>query len=262
MTDKLGVEVVDDAVLVMTLRRSQKKNAVDMDMLRGLAAAYTRLSEDTALRCGVLNGEGDVFCAGLDLADVLPRMAADGPRAFLEEGQTDPFGLYGPPCDAPVIVAAQGRCYTAGLELTLAADMCVAAAGTVFGQQETRRGIFPFGGATLRLPHAIGWHNAMRIMLAGDKFTAEEAFGWGLVQELCDPGTHVDRALALAHRVTESAPLAVRACLRNARLAQTRGAEAAIEHIQLRGREIALTEDAREGMQSLMEKREPVFKGR
>lgn len=261
MAEKFTTEV-DGHVLVMAFNRPEKKNAIDVDMLVALAAAYTRLSEDPSLRCGVLHGVGDAFTAGLDLAAVLPRMAADGPRIYLEDGQRDPFGLYAPPCDKPVIVAAHGRCYTAGLELALAADLCVAAAGTVFGQMEVRRGIFPMGGATLRLADVIGWHNAMRYMLAGDTFTAEEGAQMGIVQVVAQAGAHLDEARALADRIAQNAPLAVQACLENARLAKNVGAQAAIDHIQERGRAIAMTADAREGMMSLMEKRAPKFTGR
>ncbi len=261
MTDKLQQEV-HGHVLRMTFNRPTKKNAVDLDMLRGLVAAYTRLSDDAELRCGVLHGEGDVFTAGLDLAAVLPRFVSDGPSAYLEEGQVDPFGMFGWRCAKPVIVAPHGRCYTAGLELTLAADMCVAAQGTVFGQMEVRRGIFPFGGATFRLPARIGWSNAMRYILAGDTFTAEEGQRMGLVQVVTEPGRHLEEAMAMADRVAANAPLAVEAALANARLFEQEGLEAAVTDVQKSGRAIAATADAREGMMSLMQKRAPVFTGK
>ena len=252
----------DGPVLRMAFARPEKKNAVDLDMLVALAAAYTRLDRDDGLRCGVLYGEGPVFTAGLDLASVLPRFVADGPGAYLGDDSVDPFGLYGPPCRKPVIVASHGRCYTVGLELTLAADLCVSAKGTVFGQQEVTRGIFPFGGATLRLPQVIGWHNAMKAMLAGDRFTAEEGERMGLVQVLAEPGQHVAAAVELAHRIAANAPLAVQATLENARLYRRAGLDAAREHLVSRGRVIATTDDAREGMLSLMQKRAARFTGR
>ena len=260
MSDKLAIET-DGHILQMTLARPERKNAVDLDMLIGLAEAYSRLSRDTDLRCGVLLGHGDVFTAGLDLAAVLPRFVSEGPSAYLQPGQVDPFGLFGPSCRKPVIVAAHGRCYTVGLELTLAADLCVAAKGTVFGQQEVTRGIFPFGGATFRLPAVIGWHNAMKAILAGDKFSAEEAHRMGLVQVLTEPGKHVEAAMELAHRVSANAPLAVQAALENARLYQRDGLQSGVEHLQAAGRRIATTRDAREGMMSLMQKRAARFIG-
>lgn len=106
------------------------------------------------------------------------------------------------------MVAAHGRCYTAGLELALAADVCVAAEGTRFGQMEVRRGIFPFGGATMRLPKLIGWNNAMRYMLAGDTFDAAEGQRMGLVQVVSPPGAHLDAAMQMAQRIAACAPLA------------------------------------------------------
>jgi enoyl-CoA hydratase/carnithine racemase len=251
----------DEGVLVMRLNRPSMKNALNLDALRQLAQAYTALSQSDHLRCGLLCGEGDVFCAGLDLADVLPAAIQDGPGSYLQDGQCDPFRLWGPGCKKPIITAVHGRCYTAGLELVLAGDMCVAATGTQFAQLETKRGIFPFGGGTLRLPEAIGWGNAMRCILAGGTFSAEDALRWGLVQELADTTDLPKQALQLAREVVSCAPLAVQAALANARVAKTLGIAQAIDDIRTEGRRIALTQDAREGMMSLMQRRPAKFVG-
>jgi enoyl-CoA hydratase len=254
------VTEIDD-ILVMRLNRPRVKNALNREALRLLVEAYTRLSNSEALRCGVVCGEGDVFCAGLDLADVIPASIEEGANSYLKPGHCDPFRLYGPACSKPVITAVHGRCYTAGLELALAADMCVAATGTQFGQQETTRGIFPLGGATIRLPMAIGWGAAMRCILAGGQFSAEDAHRWGLVQVLSEPGEQFQRALDLAREVARCAPLAVQAALANARLLQTDGVRAAVEHIRTEGRRVALSADAREGMMSMTERRAAKFTG-
>jgi enoyl-CoA hydratase len=250
-----------DDILLMRINRPQVKNALNRDALRLLAEGYTKLSQSDRLRCGVVCGEGDVFCAGLDLADVIPALIAEGSGSYLKPGQCDPFRLYGPACSKPVIIAVHGHCYTAGLELTLAADMCVAAKGTLFAQQETTRGIFPLGGATIRLPTAIGWGRAMHCILAGGGFDAEDAHRWGLVQMVAEPGDQLRLALDLAREVAKCAPLAVAAALANARLAQTDGVRVAVEHIRTEGRRIALTDDAREGMMSAMERRAAIFRG-
>lgn len=260
MTDKITIET-DSHIMRIGLCRPAKKNALDLDMLIGLSAAYTQLSASADLRCGVLYGHGDVFSAGMDLANVLPRLVADGAGAYLADGQVDPFGLFGPRCAKPVIVAVHGRCYTAGLELTLAADLCIAASDTIFAQQEVTRGIFPFGGGTFRLPEVVGWHNAMKAILAGDKFTAEDGYRMGLVQAVTEPGAQLDAAVALAQRVAGNAPLAVQAALRNARIYRAEGAAAALSHLTESGRTIAQSQDAREGMMSLMQRRPAVFKG-
>jgi enoyl-CoA hydratase len=254
------VTEVDD-ILLMRINRPRVKNALNRDALRLLVDGYTTLSNSGRLRCGIVCGEGDVFCSGLDLADVIPASVAEGAASYLKPGQCDPFGIYGPPCAKPVITAVHGRCYTAGLELVLAADMCVAATDTRFSQQETTRGIFPLGGATIRLPKAIGWGGAMHCILAGGGFSAEDAHRWGLVQMLAEPGAQLDAALNLARKVALGAPLAVQAALANARLARTDGVRAAVEHIRTEGRRVAMSADAREGMMSMMERRVAKFIG-
>ncbi len=246
----------------MTLNRPQARNALNLDALRRLAEAYTELTEDGGLRCGVVRAEGSTFCAGLDLADVIPEAIRSGSGSYLEAGQRDPFRMYAEGCEKPIIVAVHGRCFTAGLELVLAADICIAAAGSEFGQQETTRGIMPMGGATFRLPRAIGWAPAMNCMLAGGRFSAEQAAAWGLVTELCPAESLDEVAFAVAERVASCAPLAVQAALRNARLGESQGLPAAIEDVRVEARRICLTDDAREGMASLLEKRVADFLGR
>lgn len=114
-------------------------------------------------------------------------------------------------------MAVQGLCFTLGIELILAADIAVAAEGTRFAQIEIKRGIFPFGGATLRFHQRAGWGNAMRWLLTGDEFDAREAWRMGLVQEVVEPGRQHERALAIAETVARQAPLGVQATLASAR---------------------------------------------
>ncbi|MEW1750636.1 enoyl-CoA hydratase-related protein [Streptomyces angustmyceticus] len=161
---------------------------------------------------------GPHFTGGLDLASLAPRLATGGEGLIPDTGR-DPWGMYGEPATKPVVVAVHGRCFTAGPELVLNADLCVAAADTLFGQQEVTRGIVALGGATVRLPHRAGWGNAMRYLLTGDRFDAQEAWRMGVVQEVVGPGEQFDRATALAHLIAQQAPLAVQATLADARAA-------------------------------------------
>jgi enoyl-CoA hydratase len=119
-----------------------------------------------------------------------------------------------------VIAAAQGWCMTLGIELLLAADIRLATTDARFAQLEIQRGIYPFGGATIRLPREAGWGNAMRWPLTGDEYDATEAHRIGLIQEITEPGAHLARAVELAESIaTRSAPLGVRATLSSARRA-------------------------------------------
>ena len=249
-------------VLLMGLNRTDKHNVFDTAMLNGLANAFTLLEDDDELWCGVVHAHGTLFTAGLDLNDVAPKVAQgsfDQP-----EGSVDPWGVHGRVRTKPVVGAVRGKCLTLGIELLLALDIRVAAQDATFAQIEIHRGIFPFGGATLRFPQIAGWGNAMRYLLTGDEFGAAEAYRLGLVQEVVETGHELERAVELAERIVSRAPLGVRATLASARQAVEGGqhfGEAAgklfPEVVRLFG-----TQDAQEGVRSFFERREAEFKGR
>ena len=251
---------VREHVLLIGLDRADKRNAFDLAMLRGLADAMTRFEDDPELRCALLFGSGEHFTAGLDLAEVGPAVARGEP--LFPADAVDPLGLYGRVRSKPLVIALQGWCLTIGIELALAADIRVAATDTRFGQIEIKRGIFPFGGATLRMPQQLGWGNAMRYLLTGDTFDAAEALRIGLVQELCEPGQQVERALKIAQTIARQAPLGVRGTLRSARVALEMGPAAALAPMLADTRAIMTSEDAAEGLRSFVERREARFTGR
>lgn len=248
-------------ILLIGLNRPEKRNAADFDLLSRLADAYGELERDPELRVGLVYGVGEHFTAGLDLADLGPRIGPGG-LSFVGPDGIDPWQVSGTPLTKPVVIAVQGTCLTLGVELILASDIAVAARGTRFGQIEVTRGILPFGGATLRFPRAVGWGNAMRHILTGDLFDAAEAHRIGLVQEVVDDGTQFDRALELAERVAAQAPLAVQAALANAKRAVRAGDAAAEAELQPALVRLAASEDARIGMEAFLTRTEAQFVGR
>ena len=161
-----------------------------------------------------------------------------------------------------MLCAVQGICLTIGIELMLAADIRVAASNARFAQIEIKRGLYPFGGATIRFARETGWGNAMRYLLTGDEFNAAEAHRIGLVQEVVEPGQQLARTEELAQVVAMQAPLGVRATLASARLAITEGEEAAIRRLGPDLQPLIQSEDIREGIQSFIERRQANFKGR
>lgn len=265
MTGELTLETVslerDGHVLMIGLNRPEKRNAFTLTMLADLSHAYALLESDDSLRAGVLFAHGDHFTAGLDLLDVGPAISA-GTDLLPEDGR-DPWRLDGA-WTKPLVAAVQGWCLTLGIELLLAADIRIAATNTRFAQIEVRRGIYPFGGATLRLPQVAGWGNAMRWLLTGDEFDAAEAHRIGLVQEVAtDAATAVSRARDIARTIADrAAPLGVRATLASAQLARTQGDAAAIAQLRPEVTRLFASEDAAEGLRSFVERRDAEFAGR
>lgn len=249
---------IEDHVLLIGLARPSKRNAFTTAMLAELAAAYTRLDEDDELRAGFLFAQGDHFTAGLDLAEVGPAVASG--KALFPPGSVDPLGVTGPYCRKPVVCAVSGFCFTIGIELMLAADLAIAAEGTRFAQMEVRRGIMPFGGATLRMP-STSWSRAMRWLLTGDEFTTDDALALGLISEVVPAADLYSHGLALAKRIALRAPLAVQATLRSARVARDQGADAAKAALMDEARALFHTLDAAEGVRSFVERREGRFTG-
>ena len=246
-------------VRLIGLNRPEKRNAFTFDMLGELAQAYTDLADAPHIRCGVLHAHGSMFTAGLDLADVAPRIAAGD--SITAGARIDPWGLYAERCPKPMVVAVHGKCLTLGIELALAADIVVADETATFAQIEVARGIFPFGGATIRMAQAGGYQNAMRWLLTGDEFDAEQARALGLVQEIVPAGQALDRAVALAKRISAQAPLGVAATLQSVRLAQVDPAAAAAR-IYDDVRALMSTKDAQTAVTAFIARETPVFEGR
>ena len=248
-------------VLVVGLNRPAKRNAFTVEMLRSLGRAYEELETDPDLRAGVVFAHGEHFTGGLDFAEVAPVIVNEG--LVWNEGERDPWRNDGKPWTKPVIVAAQGRCMTLAIELLLAADIRIAASDARFTQLEVQRGIYPFGGATIRFPREAGWGNAMRWILTGEEFDAAEALRLGIVQEVVEPGQQLDRALELAEAIAErSAPLGVRTALLSAQRAIREGEAAAQEPLADDVIALLKSEDGTEGLMSFVEKRPARFQGR
>lgn len=247
-------------VLLVGINRPEKRNAMNLALLKELALAYGKIENDPEVRVGVVFAHGDHFTGGLDLADVAG--AFGDFDQVVPEGGLDPWRNDGTRWTTPVIVASQGLCYTAGIELMLAADIRIAASDSKFLQFEVQRGIFPFGGAMTRFVREAGWGNAMRWILTGEEFDAEEALRIGLAQEVVEPEKLLDRAIELADFIAErAAPLAVQGALRTAHKSIDEGHDASaavyVEEIQT----LFGSNDAREGLQSFIERRQAKFTG-
>ena len=248
-------------VLLIGFDRAEKRNAFDVDMYWDIAHAYGRLNDDPDLRCGLLYAKGDHFSSGLDLVQWAP-FFAEGKMPDMPEGVIDPFGLdEDRRLMKPLVMAIQGITYTFAFEMLLTSDIRVAASDLRLGQIEVKRGIYPVGGATVRMFEEIGWGNAMRYILTGDEMSADEAYRLGLVQAVTEPGQQFNKALELAVKVSKQAPLAVQAALKSARIARVQGTKTALARLLPDLMPIMTSQDAAEGVQAFIERREANFKG-
>lgn len=258
---KVKTSRLDNSILLIGIDR-QETDRVNFSTVVALGRALYLLDHDDALRVAVLHAEGPDFVGGvLDAASWAPVLRS----GRFDPGTPDfinPVGTVPPHRQKPLVIAVQGKTQGAGHELFLAADIRVAASDTVFAQGEVTRGHFPAGGGTIRFVREAGWANAMRYMLTGDEWSAEEAYRLGLVQFITPPGQQLDRAIEVARKIAAAAPLGVRATLASAHRALTDGEDAAFAALLPELGRLAQSDDHNEYFRALQEKRAPAFRGR
>jgi enoyl-CoA hydratase len=254
------LERLEAGVLLIGIDRPEANNLMDAPTLVAIGRAYHQLEHDDGLRVAVLHGRGPNFVPGLDRPAFRAAVSA-GQFPPKDADFLNPLNLAQPGRSKPVVVAVHGATRTVGHELFLAADLRVAASDTVFAQDEVTAAVLPGGGATVRFTREAGWANAMRYMLTGEEWGAEEAYRLGLVQVLTPPGQQLARAIAFARKIAAAAPLAVRATLASAHLALA-SEEAAFAALPAEAARIRLSEDVQEFQKSVLEKRPPVYSGR
>ena len=250
-----------DHCLVMIFNRPEKYNAFTLEMYHQLAKAYYQIESDPEIRCGLLIARGKNFTAGLELEKWIGSFSTGKPEP-LPEDEIDPFGITGKKLSKPIIMATQGICFTVGLELMLNTDIRLCTPDCRFAQLEVKRGIYPCGGATIRLPKEIGWTNAQRYLMTGEEFNGEDAYRMGLVQQLEPLENLHQAAFDIAQRVCKVAPLAVQVSLKSSKLAHYESQQKAFDTLYEPMATITKSEDAKEGVQSFLERREAVFKGK
>ncbi|MGU3650367.1 crotonase/enoyl-CoA hydratase family protein [Mycolicibacterium sp. A43C] len=192
-----------DRTLIITINRPAARNAFNLPVARGLAAAMDELDDSPELSVAIITGAGGNFSAGMDL-----KAFAAGELPYVE-GRG--IGFTERPPRKPLIAAVEGYALAGGTEMVLATDLIVASREATFGIPEVKRGLVAAGGGLLRLPHRIPYLKAMELALTGESFTAEQAVEWGLVNTLTEPGRALDGALELAEKITANGPLAVAA---------------------------------------------------
>lgn len=250
-------------ILLIHINRADKYNALSPEMFNDLGKAFAQLNSDPELRVAVLYADGRNFTAGIELDKWAP-IFSSGNTFPVGENEIDPMGLTGDRHTKPVVTAVQGYCFTWGVEILLNTEIRVASTDTQFQMLEVQRGIYPCGGATMRLPREIGWGNSQKVLLTGKRWSAEEAYRWGMIQELVEPGEQFNKAMEIAQDIAKVAPLGVQAALKASRFSEAHyhDQEATVKQFMTDLKPVMDSEDAAEGINSFMERREAEFKGR
>jgi len=199
--DLLKIEL-RGAVVHVRLDRPAKRNAVSDALVAQLHTCFVNLPD--AARAVVLSGEGDHFCAGLDLAEVSERSVAEGivhSRSWHAAFERVQFGK------VPVVVVLHGAVVGGGLELAASCHVRVAESSAFYGLPEGQRGLFVGGGGSARIPRLIGTARMTDMMLTGRVYDAHEGHAIGISHYLVQPGEGLAKALALAERIAANAPL-------------------------------------------------------
>ncbi len=244
-------------VALLRLNRPEALNALNLALRLELDEKFRTLSDDADIRCIVITGNEKAFVAGADLKEM-----ADQGTAQMTLNQSRERWRTIASCPKPVIAAVNGFALGGGCELAMHADIIIAGMGAKFGQPEVRVGIMAGGGASQRLPRAVGKFKAMKILLTGDHFSAQEAFDMGLVSELAEDEDVLSRALEMAQQIAALPPLAIR----QTKEAVLAGADCSLDAaltLERKAFDILFdTEDQKEGMRAFIEKRKPVFTGK
>ena len=249
---------VDDAVAAVTIDRPDALNALDVETLSALRDELLRLREDDAVRVVVLTGAGErAFAAGADIK-YMSALSTDEAKEWGELGHNVAQLLE--TLAKPTIAAINGFALGGGCELALACDLRYASPNAKLGQPEINLGIIPGWGGTQRLARVCGLGVAKELILTGRTVDAEEALRIGLVNGVAEPV--LDRALETARLLASKAPLALRAAKQAINHALQGDHVENLQGEADRFAQLFDSEDAKEGLEAFIEKREPRFAGR
>ena len=264
-------------VALITIDRPERRGAMNLQSYLELADGWRKAAANAEIRAVVITGVGDSYCAGADLKEFIPEVAAEAKaRADRGEGPGASRGgggmaeassdltlavLRGVDYPKPIVAAVNGPCVASGMEMLLGTDMRIASPDAVFGLPEVKRGLFASGGSTVRLPRQIPYVHAMDLLLTGRHISAEEAVQFGLINRIVEKAKLLDAAMEIAAAIAANSPGAVSATklsvLDNFKTGIMEAYARELEH----GDTVFSAPDAVEGPKAFLEKREPRWTG-
>lgn len=259
--ETIATEGVGQHVLQVTLNRPQVGNAINTQTGHDLLDLWNRLTADPGdVRCVVLTGAGEkIFCAGGDLKE---RNGMTKRQWTLQHELFERMYWTLIDLPVPVIAAVNGHAYAGGLELALSCDFIYASNAARFALTEVTLGIMPGAGGTQNLPRAIGERRAKEVIMTGRPFNADQAYDWGLVNQICEPADVLGKAHETAQVIAGNAPLSVRQVKKSIRYGGQMELRTALRFEVEAYNHLVDTEDRMEGVLAFNEKRKPNFQGK
>ncbi len=259
--ETLLVEIPSDNILLLTLNRPHRANAMNTQMGLDLRAFFQKLYVNAGdARCVIVTGSGNkIFSAGGDLKDRDGMTDAEWreQHAIFEQmvrAMRD--------CPIPVLGAINGSAYGGGCEFALACDFLYAAENVKFALTEIKLGIMPGAGGTMNLPSAVGERRAKEIIYTGLPFTSEEAFSWGLVNKVIKIESLLEETLKTANIIVKNAPISIRQAKKSMNVSMQVDRHIAYMFELEAYEKMISSEDRLEGVRAFNEKRLPNFKGK
>ena len=261
-------------ILVLTLNRPDRLNAISRDMLDELSRKVVEADKDPEIRCIVLTGSGRGFCSGLDLIDTNDRRDSGAKDAEGNQsgGNNRPvhklFDLRDAPinvmwhCDTPIICAVNGAAAGYGMDMTLLCDIRIMSEKGKMAAITARRNVVPESGGTWLLPKLVGWAKAAELYYRGRTVGAEESLSLGLVNAVVPHDELMDTAMTWAEEIADNAPVAVQTTKRMMRMGMEESYDTSVDHLMMHLHGLFQSKDFEEGLKAFLEKRKPEFTGR
>lgn len=245
-----------EGVLLLTINRPRRANALSVALVDQLCAELDRARTDDRARCVVLTGAGKLFSAGSDISGMVER----GVDWYLDETRIRRWYEI-QDFSKPIIAAVNGGAIGGGCELAMLCDIVIASEQAYFAQGEINIGTIPGDGGSQRLPRHVGKSLAMQMILTGDRITAQQALTGGLVSEVVPADRTVPRAIEIAATIAAKAPLSVQLAKRSALAAFSLPLDQGLLFERQMVVETFKTDDRAEGMRAFLEKRPPNYRG-
>jgi 2-(1,2-epoxy-1,2-dihydrophenyl)acetyl-CoA isomerase len=258
-----------ERVRLLRLNRAARKNAIDEALGWAIVRAIEDAARDDEVWVVGITGAGDAFCSGLDLAP--PSSSGERPSPLSRQDELlDELGWVGrfpvvmrERCDKPIVAGVNGVAIGAGFSLAMAADIRIASAKARFLAGYARVGTSPDGGLTWTLSQAIGYEQALRVLLEGEMIAADDALARGIVSEVVAADEFEKRLLGYCESLAKGSPIAARQTKRMlSRAVVATSLEAHAREELLNARRGLGSEDSAEARKAILEKRAPEFKGR